>query len=145
MKRVADKHERICLHLISWQINIDQYPKSEIDADRLAACIGFYVDCDVDIEVPVSAGVFGEATGAEGVGAESVGIPGVEVMAGESDAVVFPGSASAFEGYPTEGVVASVTVRGSPPESFFPCCLLFGSELLSGFLDSGVADELEVG
>ena len=29
MKRVADKHERICLHLISWQINIDQDPKGK--------------------------------------------------------------------------------------------------------------------
>ena len=31
----------------------------------------FSVDCYVDTEVPVSAGVFGEAPGAEGVGAES--------------------------------------------------------------------------
>ena len=119
--------------------------ESEIDADRLAVQVGFYVDCDVDTEVPVSAGVFGEATGSEGVGTESVGVPDVEVVFSEPDAVVFPGSASAFEGYPAEGIVASASVGGAPPESFFSCCFLFGSELLSDFLDGAVADELEIG
>ena len=50
MKRVADKHERICLHLISWQINIDQDPKyplvvdaasrARVDAVLVAAVLG---------------------------------------------------------------------------------------------------------
>lgn len=99
--------------------------ESEIDADGLSVRAWLRLDVYVDTEVPVSAGVFGKASGAEGVGVEAVGVPDVEAVAGEADVSVFPCGGAAFEGHPAEGVVASVTVGASPSEPFFPCCFLF--------------------
>ena len=77
--------------------------ESEIDADGLSVRAWLRLDVYVDTEVPVSAGVFGKASGAEGVGPQSVGVPDVEAVAGEVDMSVFPCCGAAFEGAPSRG------------------------------------------
>ena len=117
--------------------------ESHIDADGLAFGIGLGFDVYVDAKIPVSAGVFGKASGPEGVGAQAVGVPYLEVMAGKANGAVLEGGCAALEGYPPEGVVAALAVGDTPPEPGPARSFSFAGVVLADFLDGAVANEVE--